>query len=61
MDGIFRKKKWNRFLNWLGLVSGIGLVGIFAFLMVVDKIRRAVQSGGNRVFRKFAKPRFSFA
>lgn len=36
MDGIFRRKKWNRFLNWLGLVSGIGLVGIFAFLMVVD-------------------------
>ena len=36
MDGIFRKKKWNRFLNWLGLVSGVGLVGIFAFLMVVD-------------------------
>ena len=36
MDGIFRKKKWNRFLNWLGLVSGIGLMGLFAFLMVVD-------------------------
>ena len=36
MDGIFRRKKWNRFLNWLGLVSGIGLVWIFAFLMVVD-------------------------
>lgn len=36
MDGIFRRKKWNRFLNWLGLVSGIGLMGLFAFLMVVD-------------------------
>lgn len=36
MDGIFRKKKWNRFLNWLGLVSGVGLMGLFAFLMVVD-------------------------
>ena len=36
MDGIFRRKKWNRFLNWLGLVSGIGLMGLFTFLMVVD-------------------------
>ena len=36
MDGIFRRKKWNRFLNWLGLFSGIGLVGLFTFLMVVD-------------------------
>ena len=36
MDGIFRRKKWNRFLNWLGLVSGIVLMGLFAFLMVVD-------------------------
>ena len=36
MDGIFRRKKWNRFLNWLGLFSGIGLMGLFAFLMVVD-------------------------
>ncbi|MBR5294591.1 MAG: hypothetical protein IKU31_07445 [Oscillospiraceae bacterium] len=36
MDGIFRRKKWNRFLNWLGLVSGIGLMGLFAFLMVAD-------------------------
>ena len=36
MDGIFRRKKWNRFLNWMGLLSGIGLMGLFAFLMVVD-------------------------
>lgn len=36
MDGIFRKKKWNRFLNWMGLLSGVILVGLFGFLMVVD-------------------------
>ena len=36
MDGIFRRKKWNRFLNWMGLLSGIGLMGLFTFLMVVD-------------------------
>ena len=36
MEGIFRKKKWNRFLNRLGLVSGVGLMGLLAFLMVVD-------------------------
>ena len=36
MDGIFRRKTWNRFLNWLGLLSGIGLMGLFTFLMVVD-------------------------
>lgn len=36
MDGIFRKRKWNRFLNWLGLLSGLGLAGLFGFLMKVD-------------------------
>lgn len=36
MDGIFLRRKWNRFLNWLGLLSGIGLAGLFGFLMKVD-------------------------
>lgn len=36
MDGIFHKRKWNRFLNRLGLLSGLVLVGLFCFLMIAD-------------------------
>lgn len=36
MDGIFRRQKWNRFLNRMGLLSGLLLVGLFVFLMKVD-------------------------